>query len=257
MGEKPFAFTIPPAPCEYSEQMTVTVLSLLACLSPLVSEPRIEDYVQSGLKDASFVAKVIRADQRELKKINEDFGRSYRFNSTHIMVMEPFKLRIETTIEDSKVTYILNGVKQEYRAKGLSVPVQNLSHAPGRRQTMLDFGLLTPSLFETLFNAVFVRVDRTTGDLVFDVSYKDKDDDVSHHRIWVDKKKRIVTKREWYNQANRQIATFYYENPVNIEGIWIPTRLTVKNVEDKVAGVTGYDAIKVNSGLSSSLFTTR
>ncbi len=237
--------------------MISSVLSLFSYASMLVADPQIQDYVQPGLKDATFTAKVVRSDQRELRKINEDFGRSYRFNSTKIMVKEPFKLRIETTIEDSKVTYVLNGVKQEYRAKGLSVPVQNLSHAPGRRQTMLDFGILTPSLFESLFNAKYLRVDRASGDLVFDVTYKNFDDDVSRHRIWVDRKKGIVNKREWYNQAGRQIATFYYENSMNVDGVWLPTRLTVKNVEDRLAGVTTYEDIKVNTGLSNSLFQNR
>jgi hypothetical protein len=63
-----------------------------------------------------------------------------------------------------------------------------------------------------------------------------------------------VTRREWYNQYGRQLATFTYENPKQFSGVWFPTRLTVKNVDNVVAGITRYDSIKVNSGLADSLF---
>jgi len=63
-----------------------------------------------------------------------------------------------------------------------------------------------------------------------------------------------VTKREWYNQSGRQLATFIYDDPKQENGVWLPTRLTVKNTDDIVAGVTRYQSIKVNVGIPDSEF---
>jgi len=211
------------------------------------------DIVQSGIKDISFTARVQYGNQMELAKINKDFGDSYRVSSSIIKTKEPFKVRVEGKVGDTTALYILNGTKRVYSIPRLKLrQKEDLSTSPGKRQTYLDFGLLTPSLLEDLFDAKFVRVDRATNDLVFDLTYKKNDK--SRHRVWVDPKKKIVTKREWYNQKGKQLATFNYENPVQIDGVWMSTLATVRNVDNKKAGVLSYENIKVNQGLSDSLF---
>jgi len=56
------------------------------------------------------------------------------------------------------------------------------------------------------------------------------------------------------SQDGRLLASFYYEDAKNTGGVWICSQMTVKNSEGKVAGVTRYESIKVNTGLSDSLF---
>lgn len=211
------------------------------------------DIVQKGIKDISFTARVEFGNQYELAKINKDFGDSYRVNYSIIKTKEPFKVRVEGKVGDTTALYILNGTQRVYSIPRLKIrQKEDVSKGPGKRQTYLDFGLITPSLVEDLFNASFVRVDRATDDLVFDLTYKKNDK--SRNRVWVDPKKRIVTKREWYNQKGKQLATFYYENPVEIDGVWMSTSAIVKNVDNKKAGVLAYENIKVNQGISESLF---
>ena len=230
-------------------------LTAVAALSLGFQTPSINQYVQRNLNDATFQARVIKADQLELKKINKDFGQSYRFETTTIRFKEPFMMRVEATVDDSSILYIINGSTQLFKVPRIRLNQRtDLSKSPGRRQTPLDFGILTPSLFENLFVAKFVRNDRATGDLVFDLTYPANLDDTSRHRIWVDAEKKYVTKREWYNQYGRQLATFIYENPQQEAGVWVPSKLTVRNVDNKVAGVTAYADIKINTGLSDSLF---
>jgi len=216
----------------------------------------IENYVQGNLKDATLVAQIVRGDQKELKKINSDFGQSYRFNTSTIYFKEPFKMRAEAHVEETSVVYIINGTDLRIKIPSFSSK-QNLAKAPGRRQTLMDVGILTPSLFESLLDAKFIHFDRETGNPVFDLTYKPEMDDQSRYRVWIDKNKKYVTKREWFNQYGRQLATFYYLNPTEVSGVWLPTRLEVKNVDNVVAGVTKYDAIKINTGLSDSLFSTK
>lgn len=219
--------------------------------------PTITSLCQQDFRDASFTARVVKGDQAELAKINKDFGNTYRFQYTDIKMKEPFKLRLETNVEDTQVTFILNGTKRLVRIpKARLVDRKDLSGNPGQRQTALDFGMLTPSLFESLFDAKFIRTDRETGAYVFDITYKKALDDTSLSRVWIDPSHHYVMKREWFNQVGRQLATFFYEKPKLVSGVWFPTRLTVKNTDDKVAGITQYESLKVNSGLSDSLFST-
>lgn len=234
----------------------ITLLSSAAALIVGFQTPTIDQFVQKNLDDATFKAKVLKADQRELAKINEDFGQSYRFDTTTIRFKEPFKLRIEANVEDTTVLYILNGPIQTIRVPRVKINQRvDLSGKPGRRQTPLDFGLLTPSLFPTLFTAKYVRKDRSTGEQVFDLTYTPPLKDRTRMRIWIDESKKYITKREWYNQRGNQIATFFYEEAQQKDGVWMPTKLTVKNTDNKVAGITGYTDLKVNTGLEDGLFS--
>jgi outer membrane lipoprotein-sorting protein len=216
------------------------------------ANPDWNDIVQKNFRDAFFVAKVVRGNQAELKKINGDFAYSYRFTTTTARVKEPFKMRLEAVVEDAKLLYIINGAKKHYNVDNKLKGVDDVSKAPGKRQTTLDFGILTPSLFEDLFVAKFVRTDRESGNWIFDITYSKNDN--SRHRVWVDKDKKFITRRAWFNQEGLQLATFIYENPKNEGGVWFPTKCTVKNVEDKVAGVTEYQRMAINKGIDDAMF---
>ncbi|MCX7800894.1 MAG: outer membrane lipoprotein-sorting protein [Fimbriimonadales bacterium] len=216
------------------------------------------DIVQPKLRDVSFTAQVVAGYQDELAKINRDFGNSYRVKATRVLAKEPFMIRLESRVGDTEVRYILNGTTRVYSIPRARVNQrEDLSEAPGKRQSFLDFGLVTPSMVGGLFEARFVRVDRATGGLVFDLTYLKKWDDTSRHRIWVDREKRYVFRREWYSQSGRLMATFFHENPIELNGIWLPTRVTVRNAEGKVAGIMQYVDLRVNAGLSDSLFSVR
>lgn len=216
------------------------------------SAPDWQDIVQKNFKDAFFVAKVVRGNQQELKKINSDFAYSYRFNTTTARVKEPFKVRLEAVVEDAKLLYIINGTKKHFNVDNKLKGVDDVSKSPGKRQTLLDFGLLTPSLFQDLFVGKFVRNDRESGDWIFDITYSKNDN--SRHRVWIDKDKKFIKRRAWFNQEGIQLATFIYENPKNEGGVWFPTKCTVKNVEDKVAGITEYQKMEINRGIADSFF---
>jgi outer membrane lipoprotein-sorting protein len=231
----------------------ITVLAAGLVLLP-VQTPSINDLVQPRFEDASFRVKLLFAKQSELKKISNDFGTSYTFKTMDVKLKEPFKVYLKGKVEDTEVVYILNGTDRV-----MSVPKirlhqkEKLDDEPGKRQTSLDFGFMTPSLFKGLFVAEFVRTDRATGNYVFDIRYDPKFNYKTYYRVWIDPQKHYITKREWYRK-DRQLATFFYSEPVNQGGIWLPTRLVVKNVDNVRAGETAYEAMQVNTGLSDELF---
>lgn len=229
----------------------------LAGVLAVGSQATAADIVQRNFRDASMQARIVRTDFRELREISNDFGNQYRFRSIRIWVAEPMRLRLEAQVEDTSVTYVLNGFRQSARIPRLGINSrQDLSRSPGRLQTVFDFGILTPALLESLFDAEFVRNDRATGNLVFDIRYKPALDDSSRHRIWVDTEKRIVTRREWYGQGSRPRlrAIFLYEQPVQQGGIWFPTRIEVRSARNRTAGITEYTDLRVNQGIPDERF---
>jgi outer membrane lipoprotein-sorting protein len=237
----------------------MNMLALVATAGFLADEPKIQDVSARALKDVSFTARVGSANQRELAKINEDFASSYRFKSSNVWIKEPLMLRMESKVEDTQIFFIVNGTKRLVRIPRARInQKEDLSKAPGKRQTPLDFGLLVPSLFNGFFQGRFVRTESRgdfAGDHVFDLTYVPSLKDGTRQRVWVDPKMRFTTKREWYSQfGGTLMGTFVYDQPKEVGGVWVPTRVTVRNADDKVAGTTSYTGIKVNQGLSESLF---
>lgn len=234
------------------------MLTAIAIAVVAAQAPKIDNFWQDDLKDASFNAKAVAANQGELRKINKDFAQSYRLmgNAGFVRLKEPFKVRIEGKESDTVIQFVINGTNRLVRVPRSNINVRtNLAMKPGQRQTILDFGLIAPSLFKDLFQAKFVRTDRTTGDPVFDLTYFSNLDDTTRHRVWIDKERKFTVKREWYSQIDgRLMATFLYENPKQVGGVWMPTKVTVRNADNKVAGIMNYEGLKVNTGLDDSLF---
>ena len=235
------------------------LVSALSILAAHAADPDASDIVQSAFKDATFELKVVKANFAELKKIDDDFGNQYRFKTVKISVKEPLMLRMETRLDDTTILYIVNGYQRLSR-----IPRAGINHkeplkaAPGKIQTPMDFGVISPTVLKELFETKYIRTDRATGQYVFDLTYKrPKFDDTSRHRIWVDPEKRYTVKREVYNQYGRQLSTFFYENPTQTGGIWVPTRATVRNTDNVVAGITEVSSLKVNFGLPESMFAIK
>jgi len=225
------------------------------CASSVMAQSQdINDYVQNRLHDLRATVKQQTANQRELEKINRDFANSYRIKQMTARYKEPSKMRLESKVGVVNVVYIINGNRKHVSAGPIKT-TDDISNAPGKRQSLMDFGILTPG-FMKLVNAKFLRYDHESGGRypVFELTWANSDD-TSKHIVWMDGKTRTVVKRQWYNQEGKLMAIFYYKNPVEAApGIWIPTRVEVYNAEGKLGGVTTYVDLHVNEGLPDSLF---
>jgi len=235
------------------------ITTLLATLILAAPSTNIYDYVPTGFRDATFVAKVSSADFKELKKINDDFTQSYRFKQSQVWIKDPFMLKMVSTIEDTKITFLMNGGMRQTSIPRSKINLkENVSKKPGKHQTQFDFGMLSPSLFKGFFQAEFVRIDRATGDGVFDFTYPAILKDTSRHRVWIDLEKKMMTKREWYGQIKindgRLMASMVYSNPKQENGIWVNQKVTVFNADNKQAGVIVYSGFDLNSGLKDEFF---
>ncbi|MDR3687856.1 MAG: outer membrane lipoprotein-sorting protein [Fimbriimonas sp.] len=234
----------------------ITLIAAAFLASHAGKETTIDVVLPQGLKDITLIARVVSGDQHELRKINKDFGLSYQFKESKISIKLPMKFRAETKIEDSNILYVIDGDELLTSFAGLRSH-QNLKGKPGRRQSGVEIGLLTPDLFEGYLTAKYVREASTDKVPVFDLSYVASDGDKTRNRVWVDGDHRYVTRREWFNREGKHVASFTYSAPINVSGVWVPTHMEVSNGEGKLAGVTDYVDIKVNTGLSDSIFATK
>jgi outer membrane lipoprotein-sorting protein len=232
-------------------------LTLIAAAVLAPQNPSINDFLQTNFKSATFTVAVGKASQVELQKINKDFAQSYRFKSMDVWMKEPFKIRMASKVDDSEILMIINGATRK-----LSIPKarisqkENLAEDPGKRQTALDFGVLTPSLFNNYYQASFVRTERGTGYEIFDITYVASLKDKTRHRVWIDPAKKAMVKRQWYaNRGGHLMATFDYSGFQQVGGVWIATTIGVTNAENKAAGTTTYKNVKMNPSIDDSLFS--
>jgi len=240
--------------------MILTTLTAFSLLSAPQSRD-IDSYVQTSFQDAQFTVVTGAHSIPELSKINKDVAQSYRFKSSQVWIKEPFKLRMVSEVDDSQILFIVNGGRKMYKIPRSGISrTEDVSRAPGKRQTGFDFGLLTPAMLKDFFDATFVRVDRASGDVVFDLKFKPQLRDTSRYRVWIDTEKKVINKREWYAQEinnGRLMATFFYDNVQRHGNFNMATRVTVNNADDKRAGTVTFTSVKVNAGIADSLFALR
>jgi outer membrane lipoprotein-sorting protein len=232
----------------------MNLLLALTAMTSFVQGQSIDQYTQP-IKDISFTMDVKTGNQPELRKISKDFGEAYRFNHMNFKIKDSFQIRADTKVEDTSIVMILNDGIRVFRAPRQNLNIKkDVRNHPGQRQTIFEFGILTPRLFDGFMDAKFVRKDRATGDAVFDLNFNQKFGDTTRYRVWIDQEKRFTTKKEWYGQDGNLKATFTFADPEKVGSAWLPTLATVKNSEGKLAGALKYSSFKVNVGLEDSLF---
>ena len=189
-----------------------------------------------------------------MRKINKDFAAGYEADMVEVQYKDPLKIRLISYINRERYIYIVNEGFKSFSVPRLGIRRTNedVRKEPGKWQTLLDFGVITSGMQRSFVKGTYVRTDRD-DQYVFDVTYQ-YSGDTTRFRIWVDPAKKFVTKRMWYNQKGVLVATFLYDNPVQSNGVWFPTRLTVQNAEGKTAGVSIFKAVKANTGIADSAF---
>lgn len=238
----------------YTGMWTTFVLALASVGMGQAScaEPRLEDVACRSVADVQASVVVVQAEPAELDKINRDFGMAYRLKDVTLSYKEPDKFRMESKLG----LLVCNGPDRYFRVPKLGISRKDSDgDAPGRQHSMLDVGVLTPATIGAL-NAKYLR-EENLGDcktLVFSIEYRK--DSTSRYLVWVDPKTRVIRQRHWLDGAGKLRAVFAYSELKEVEkGIWLPTRLEVRNAEGKLAGVTAYRDVKVNQKLPESLFT--
>lgn len=222
----------------------------------------IHDYVASKLDDFTASIHLIRYDANAGHRISKDFGLIYEFmkkatGDMQLTYKEEDKLRIDGRFGPQKAAYIVNNTEQWVRYPGLGINSHsNLGKSPGKRKTLLDIGLISEGYLDYT-EAEYINNRPVEGVMcgVFRISYKDKTLDTSHRIVWIDPKTKVTLKREEYSQEGKLLSIWYYHNPQEIApGVYMPSSIEIDDSEGKMAGETAYKNIKVNQGVSDSLY---
>jgi outer membrane lipoprotein-sorting protein len=230
--------------------LAVVVGFQLASAAPSI--PNISKLTSAKIHTLTMDSEVVKENRPELEKIGGDFAQAYRFHRVSISYKQPGKIQFEATVAGAHITYTINGNKRFTAVPTFHVhKVEDISGAPGKKQSLLDCGLLAPEVLQD-FDGIFER--RDGNQLVFRMQPKARGERF-HEEIWIDPVTHIVTKRERYNQDGKLMSWYRYLNPVEPRPkMYVPTRVEVYNPENRLAGVTVYRNIKVNLGVEDSVF---
>lgn len=216
----------------------------------------------TAIDDMEVSFKVGQLDSKELAKIGRDFafstGMQYRLKNLTLQYKKPDKIRLTGQLPAfGEALLILNGPTRYYKVPRLQKRVENLEKSPASRLSMLEYsGILSPDTL-SFMKGTFVRTDKQDGKdmLVYDMNYQGPTSGI-HYRLWFDPVTHINTKREWIDGDNKLKATFLYSEPKEVKpGVWLPTRIEVKNADGMTAAVTSLEDVKIDQGLSDDLFT--
>ena len=213
--------------------------------------PDIQSLTSNGVHTLQVSSEIVTENQDELKKIDGDIALAYRLHRGSMSYEQPGKIRIEATIPHLVTGYYVINGNQKLTVAPFVHKVQDTTGAPGKRQTLLDFGLVPPELL-TDYNATFLR--RESGLLCFQIQPKQAGE-TQKDLIWIDPKTHVTTQRYNYNRDGKLVKWFLYKNPILVApGVYVPTRVELYNPENKLAGATVYQNVRVNQPLSESLF---
>lgn len=215
--------------------------------------------LSTSLADLEATIRVTKYDSAELEKIGSDFKTTYSLRNLTIQYKQPDKIRLEARSQTrGGAVLIMNGPIRYYEVPKLKLrKSENLGAHPGKRQSLLEYAGLVSQGTLQFMDGRMLREEKL-GDrdaLVYELHFLG-DEKNSYYRIWIDRQMRHTLKREWLDAAGKLRATFTYSDPQEVApGIWIPTRVEVKNAEGLLAAVLALSDIKPNQGLTDEPFT--
>ncbi|MFZ4477886.1 MAG: hypothetical protein ACOYPR_22005 [Saprospiraceae bacterium] len=234
--------------------LNLAILSTLI-LTPSFQSKEIGDYLPGNLRDIEFDSILGKRNVREAAKVNKDFNRQLDAANGKLQAKEPFKLRATGKVDDTTFVLVINGSMKASKISSLGLNLKSDTTAnPGQRTTLLDFGILTSSIADKFYRSKFVRFDRESGNPVFDLTFPKELDYTVRMRVWIDKTKKYVIRREWYGMEGEYRASFIASNPVEVNGVTVPTKLSIFNAENQLAGEVLYKNVQINKGLADELF---
>ncbi len=235
----------------YHPLALISAALVLAPLSAASAAPSINSLTSANIKTLQASSEIVTENQDQLKTIDGDIALAYRLHRGSVVYEQPGKLRIDASIPHFiSGYYVVNG-NQKLTVAPFVHKVQDTTGEPGKRQTLMDFGFIPPELLND-YNATFLR--REAGLLCFQIQPKQAGE-TQKDLVWIDPKTHITTQRYNYGRDGKLTKILRYVNPVQVApGIYVPTRVELYNTQNKLAGATVYQNIRVNQPVNASLF---
>jgi hypothetical protein len=220
------------------------------------AEEALHDFAQTDLRDFTASGVLVQKNDAALNKIGRNFAQGYRVRESLIWYKEPLKLRVDAKAGFLSVRYVINGTRKATQVPALHInKVKSIAGHPGEAQGMLDSGILTPAFLANSVASRFVGRQDLDGRPVPVFEFWYTADKLSrHHLLWIDPEKRIILRHDVDDRHGHPWVRYLWNQPIQVAGIWVPTRLEVYSEDGHLAAVTRYTGVKVNTGLSERLF---
>lgn len=220
------------------------------------AEEALGDFTQPALHDFTAQAVIVQKNDAALNKIGRGFAEGYRLRESLIRYKEPQKLRVDAKAGFMSIRYVVNGSRKATEVPVLHISkVKDIAGHPGESQGMLDSGILTAAFLANSVASRFVGRRELGGRTVPVFEFWFTADYISrHHLLYVDPAKKIILRHDVDDRYGHPWVSYVLKQPIQVGGIWVPTRLEVYSADNRLAAVTHYTSVRVNTGLSDSLF---
>ena len=241
---------------------TRSALAALAgalCLgaSPAWAQKTLDFYAQPALTDLSTSVSIVSKNDRELEKIGKGYVDAYRLDKQQIWCKEPGRMRFEGKQGVFTIRYVTNGNRRLTEVPTLRVrEVDDISKEPGKGDAIVDLGIVTQAWVDRVQDR-WLRQETRDGKTYQVFEFWFKEDPRYRHTLWMDPATKTVMEHTAHHRSRRKPGfrkRMVYSDLKQINGVWVPTKVTLYNGENKLAGVTRYDSIKVNTNIPDSLF---
>ena len=220
------------------------------------AEETLRDFAQPDLRDFSAAGVIVQKNDAALNKIGRNFAQGYRVRELPIWYKEPSKLRVDAKAGFLSIRYVINGNRKATQVPALHISkVKGHHRPPGRGAGDAGLGIITPLVPRQRGGLPLCRSPGAGRASVPVFEFWYTADKISrHHMLWIDPEKRIILRHDVDDRHGHPWVRYVLKQPIQMAGIWVPTRLEVYSADGHLAAVTRYTNVKVNSGLSESLF---
>jgi hypothetical protein len=232
-------------------------LSLFAA-APAHAQKSLDYYCQPELKDVRAGIEVASKNERELRKIGKGYVDAYKLGSQVIMCKEPHRVRFQGKSGLLDVSNVTNGSRKLFEVPFLHIrKVEDLSKEPGKADSIIRLGVITSS-FLSRVQSRWLRTEERGGKAVQVFEFWFPEDPRFKNEIWVDPSTKTIVEHIAHHrnpQAPGFKKRFVYAEPRKVNGVWLPTQVSLYNGENRLAAVMRYNGVQVNTGLQDRLFT--
>lgn len=208
---------------------------------------------EAGLTDYKADMFITEANKKNVSGMGEGYGDILKLEKATVAYKRPDKIRYDGYAQGIRATYIQNGYTKLVLASMIKKQ-ENLKNAPGKRQDTLDLGFLSSRLWTD--NHVSVAATEKDGTVKLKFDPKAGDNDKRHDMVWVDPKTLRVLKREKYRGGGEMRVKMNYGDFGQLTGkLPIATTSTMYDPSGRRLGTVEYRNLKINGGLTDSLFS--
>ncbi len=229
----------------------------LAAMPARAQQKSLETYAQPALKDVFATVRVLSHNDGELNKIGKGYADAYKLTGQEIWCKEPNKVRFQGHQGILHIKYITNGSRRLMEIDTLHIrKMEDIEQEPNKGDSIADMGVMTPDWIRRVDHR-WIRAENRDGKTLQVFDYWYKADPNAIHTIWVDPATKTIVEHIAHHRSKKRPGfkrRLVYSEPHQVNGIWMPSLVTIYNGENRQAAQMRYDNVKVNTGVPDNLF---